>query len=89
MAFIQYRTARVSVPAVGAGALASVSCVWPRAFLDTSYSIAAAINDPAALLGNVVITAKTAAGCTLSVKNIGLSALAGGTASIELTATHD
>ena len=79
----------MSVPALAAGALAAVSAIWPRPFADTNYSIAATINDPAVLLGNATVTAKTATGCTVSVKNLGLSALTGGTASVELTATHD
>ena len=83
------RTSRAAVPALLAGATASLLVTWSRPFPDTSYSIAAAVYDPAGLLGNVVITGKTAAGCTVSVKDVGLTALTAGTADVELTATHD
>ena len=83
------RTMRVPVPATLAGAVTTLSVVWPKAFADTNYSIAPGVYDPAGLLGVVDITAVSATGCTVAVKNVGLSALTGGTAQVELTATHD
>ena len=87
--FSTQRTATAMLPALAGGGSASMNFTWPKPFPDTLYRVSAGFYDPAGGTFSFTRTATTKNGCTGTVKNLGLTALTGGTAQVELTATHD
>ena len=89
MSYRRQITVRVPIPALAVGVTANVSATWSPAFPDTNFSVEATVWDPAGLASLVGEATHTASGSTFPVKNVGVSALTGGTAYLELTATRD
>ncbi|WP_324671030.1 hypothetical protein [Hymenobacter sp. GOD-10R] len=86
----RFRSKRISTPAMLIGAEATINVVWDKPFTDNLYTM----NKPELVGGSILglaaqVTAHTAAGCTVKIKNtLGLQ-LAAGAATLEITALHD
>lgn len=85
----RFRVARLASPAIAVGGTGTLQVTWSPAFADDKYSVVAEC-EGAALLGlEATVTARTATGCTVQLKNsLGLN-LALGAGTISLLATHD
>ncbi|GAB2865893.1 hypothetical protein [Hymenobacter ruber] len=83
------RTKRVATPAMLISANPVITAAWDTPFADTNYTIQATLESAnSGLLGLIpTVTAKTATGCTVTLKV--LIALAAGQGTIHLFALHD
>jgi hypothetical protein len=84
----RFRLKRLPIPAIGIGATGTLNVVWDTPFTDDNYNAVAQV-EGVALLGLAAdVTARTATGCTVQLKNglgIGITLAS---ATVSITATH-
>lgn len=83
------RAKRVPVPALAIGAAQAVAVAWDTPFPSTAYTVPTPGVEGPVLLGLPVVSNRTATGCTVTLKNTGVVALAAGAATLHVLAIHD
>jgi len=83
------RQKRLTISALAAGVGGTIEVVWDTPMPTTNYNVTPPLILGTALLSLTSVTNLTKTGCTVTLKNISLTNLLGGTATLHVLAIHD